>query len=92
MPERFDKYFASPSDGATIAREIHQRAVHSRRRLLYKFQSCQTCSSVLTLYESDCVQGFLKNGTRAVLVGDSILVFGGQIVQRVQRSIGCSVQ
>jgi len=33
-----DKYLASPPDGVTIAREIYFRVVHSRRRLLSKFQ------------------------------------------------------
>ena len=31
---RPDKYLASPPEGATIAREIYYRVVHSRRRLL----------------------------------------------------------
>jgi len=43
-----DKYLDSPPDGVTIAREIYYRVVHSRRRLLSKFQPNRTCSFVLT--------------------------------------------
>lgn len=35
---RSDKYLDSPVDGATIARDIYYRVVHSRKRLLSKFQ------------------------------------------------------
>jgi len=42
-----DKYLASPPDGVTIAREIFYRIVHSRRRLLSKFQP-RSRSFVLT--------------------------------------------
>ena len=41
LRERSDKYLASPPQGATTARDIYYRVVHSRRRLLSKFQSYQ---------------------------------------------------
>ena len=43
---QFDKCLASPPERATIAREIYYRVVHSRRRLLSKFQSNRTRSFV----------------------------------------------
>ena len=44
----FDKYLASPPDGASIAREIYYRIVHSHRWLWSKFQPNRTRSFVLT--------------------------------------------
>ena len=67
---RSDKYLSSPPEGAIIAREIYYRVVHSRRRLLSKFQSNRTRSFVL----SECGNGRYKNGKKSV--GDSILVLG----------------
>ena len=58
----FDKYLASPLKGVTIAREIYYRVVHSRRRLLTKFQLNRTRSFVLTACENGRVRGFDKNG------------------------------
>ena len=55
---RFDKCLASPPEGATIAREIYYRVVHSRRRLLSKFQSNRTRSFVLTACANGRVRGF----------------------------------
>ena len=59
---RSDKYLASPSEGATIAREIYYRVVHSRRRLLSTFQSNRTRSFILTACGNGRVRGFYKNG------------------------------
>ena len=73
---RSDKYLTSLPKGVTIAREIYSRVVHSRRRLLLKFQSNRTRSFVLTACRNGRVRGFYKNGRRAISVGDSILVFG----------------
>ena len=52
-----DKYLALPPDDASIAREIYYR-VHSRRRLLSKFQPNRTRSFVLTACGSRRVRGF----------------------------------
>ena len=60
-----DKYLTSPPEGATIAREIYYRVVHSRRRLHQKFQSNRTRSFVLTACGNERVRGFYKNGKRA---------------------------
>ena len=49
---RSDKYLVLPPEGATIAREIYYRVVHSRRRLLSKFQSNRTRSFVLSRVET----------------------------------------
>ena len=57
---RSDKYLASPPGGATIAREINCRAVHSRRWLLSKFQSNRTRSFVLNACGNGRVWGFYK--------------------------------
>ena len=81
---RSDKYLVSPPEGATIAREIYYRVVHSRRRLLSKFQSNRTRSFVLTAC-GNAVK-------RAMSVGNSILVFEREIVQRNQRALGCCVR
>ena len=59
---RFDNSLASPSEGSTIAREIYYLVVHSRRRLLSKFQSNRTRSFVLTAPGNGCARGFYKNG------------------------------
>jgi len=59
-----DKYLASPPDGVTIARKIYYRVVHSRRRLLPKFQPNRTRSFVLTACGIGRVRGFQKNGHR----------------------------
>ena len=67
---RSDKYIASPHEGATIAREIYSRVVHSRRRLLSTFQSNRTRSFVLIAPGNGRVRGFYKNGKRAISVGD----------------------
>ena len=56
------RYLASPPEGAIIAREIDYRVVHSRRRLLSKFQSNRTRSFVLTACGNGRVRGFDKNG------------------------------
>jgi len=63
-----DKYLASPPDGVTIAREIYYRVVHSRRRLLSKFQPNRTRNFVLTACGIGRVRGFQKNGERAISV------------------------
>ena len=89
---RSDNNLASSPAGATIAREIYYRVVHSRRRLLSKFQSNWTRSSVLTACGNGRVRGFYKNGKRAISVDDSILVFGREIVQRNQRALGCCIR
>jgi len=69
-----DKYIASPPDGVTIAREMYYRVVHSRRRLLSKFQPNRIRSFVLTACGMGRVRGFLKNGERAISVDDLTLV------------------
>jgi len=86
-----DKYLASPTD-VTIAREIYYRVVHSRRRLLSKFQPNRTRSFGLTACGIGHVRGLYKNGERAISVCDSILVFGREIAQRNQRALGCCVR
>jgi len=53
-----DKYLASPPDGVTFAREIYYRVVHSRRRLLSKFQPNRTLSFVLTACGLGRFRGF----------------------------------
>ena len=72
---RSDKYLTSSSEGATVAREMYYRVVHSRRRLLSKFHSNRTRSFVLAAWGNGRVRGYYKNGKRAISVGDSILVF-----------------
>ena len=90
---RFDKYLASPPEGATIARQIYYRVVHSRsRRLLSKFQSNWTLSFVLIACGNGRVSEFYKYGKRAISVGDSILDFEREITQRNQRALGCCVR
>ena len=86
-----DKYLASPPEGATIARETYYRVVHSRSRLLSKFQSNRTRSLVLTACGNGRIRRVYKNGKRAISVGDSILVFGREVAQRNQRAIVCYV-
>ena len=51
-------YLASSPEIATIAREIYYRVVHSRRRLLSKFQSNRTRSFILTACGNGQVRGF----------------------------------
>lgn len=46
--------------GANIAKAFYYRVVHSRRRLLSKFQLSQTCSFVLTARGSERVGGLWK--------------------------------
>ena len=72
---RFDKCLASPPEGATIAREICYRVVHSRRYFSSKFQLNRTRIFILTARGNGRVCGFYKNGKRAMSVDDSILVF-----------------
>ena len=55
-----DKYLTSPPEGATIAKEIYYRVVHSRKRLLSKCQSNRTCSFILTAYGNGPVRDFTK--------------------------------
>ena len=64
------KYLASLPEGATIAREIYCRVVHSRRRLLSKYQSNRTRGFVITTRKNGRVRGFDKNGKRTTSVGD----------------------
>ena len=63
---RSKKYLASPPEGATIARDIYYRVVHSRKRLLSKCQSNRTRSFDLTACGNGRVRGFYKNGKRAI--------------------------
>ena len=64
---RPDKYLASPPEGATIARQIYHRVVHSRRRLLSKFQSNRNRSFVLTACGNGLVRGFPKIDRKSVV-------------------------
>jgi len=84
-----DKYLASPSDGVTIAREINYRVVHFRRLLLSKFQPNRTRSFVLTACGIGRVRGFYEKWGKSNIGRDSILVFGREIAQRNQRTLGC---
>ena len=59
---RSDKYLALPPGGATIAIETYYRVIHSRRRLLSKFQLNPTRSFVLTACGNGRLRGFNKNG------------------------------
>ena len=89
---RCSKYLASPPEGASIVREIYYRVVHSRSRLLSKFQSNRTRSFVLPACGNERVRGFYKNEERAILVGASTLVFRRDLAQRNQRVLGYCVR
>ena len=57
---RSDKYLASRSNGASIAREIYYRVVHSLTRLLSKYQPNRTRGFVFTACGNGRGGGFLE--------------------------------
>ena len=94
----FSKNIRGRSDKSLTARRRHYRKIN--------ILSCSTFSQTAIVkisVESDSQFYFdrvwkrassriLKNGKRAISIGDSILVFRREIAQRSQRPLGCCVR